>query len=276
MAGRPTPATTRSPEVAVGQSSGAPVATPTLRLATDEDLGACAAIWRTSINDYTNRLNLPEIPDDLAAVLRLYGHLRSTDPDGFVVAEQRRRDRRTADRRVRVGAATRSALVPVDAVRAAGVSGQGPRADADRPGDAGGRDRVAGDLHRQRPADLERALRVARDGTAHAAPAARRPARSTGRTATASRGHPGHPVRRDPGRSSRRTERERPRRRAGRHRSRGGRLRPSAGSRHGPARGADRVPVYRGWRPARLATATPRRPGASARSRFATPPCSIR
>ncbi len=75
--------------MAVGQSTGAPVATPTLRLATDEDLGACAAIWRTSINDYTNRLNLPEIPEDLAAVLRLYGHLRSTDPDGFVVAEQR-------------------------------------------------------------------------------------------------------------------------------------------------------------------------------------------
>jgi GNAT superfamily N-acetyltransferase len=74
--------------VAVGPPSGATVATPSLRLATDDDLGACAAIWRTSINDYTNRLNLPEIPDDLAAVLRLYGHLRSTDPDGFVVAEQ--------------------------------------------------------------------------------------------------------------------------------------------------------------------------------------------
>ena len=74
--------------MAVGQPSGAAVAAPTLRLATDDDLGACAAIWRTSINDYTNRLNLPEIPDDLAAVLRLYGHLRSTDPEGFVVAEQ--------------------------------------------------------------------------------------------------------------------------------------------------------------------------------------------
>jgi GNAT superfamily N-acetyltransferase len=74
--------------VAVGQPSGAPVSASTFRLATNEDLAACAAIWRTSINDYTNRLNLPEIPDDLAAVLRLYGHLRSTDPDGFVVAEQ--------------------------------------------------------------------------------------------------------------------------------------------------------------------------------------------
>jgi GNAT superfamily N-acetyltransferase len=74
--------------VAVGPPSGAAVAAPALRLATDGDLATCAAIWRTSINDYTNRLNLPEIPDDFAAVLRLYAHLRSTDPEGFVVAEQ--------------------------------------------------------------------------------------------------------------------------------------------------------------------------------------------
>jgi GNAT superfamily N-acetyltransferase len=74
--------------VTVGQPAGAAVGAATFRLATNDDLGACAAIWRTSINDYTNRLNLPEIPDDLAAVLRLYAHLRSTDPDGFVVAEQ--------------------------------------------------------------------------------------------------------------------------------------------------------------------------------------------
>ena len=73
--------------MAVGQPS-ASVAASTLRIATDDDLPTCAAIWRTSINDYTNRLSLPEIPDDLAAVLRLYGHLRSTDPEGFVVAEQ--------------------------------------------------------------------------------------------------------------------------------------------------------------------------------------------
>lgn len=72
----------------VGQPAGASVGATTFRLATNDDLGACAAIWRTSINDYTNRLNLPEIPDDLAAVLRLYAHLRSTDPDGFVVAGQ--------------------------------------------------------------------------------------------------------------------------------------------------------------------------------------------
>jgi GNAT superfamily N-acetyltransferase len=74
--------------VAVGPASGGAIAASTFRPATNADLGACAAIWRTSINDYTDRLNLPEIPDDLAAVLRLYAHLRSTDPDGFVVAEQ--------------------------------------------------------------------------------------------------------------------------------------------------------------------------------------------
>ena len=74
--------------MAVGPRSDAAVGASTFRPATNEDLAACAAIWRTSINDYTNRLNLPEIPDDLAAVLRLYGHLRSTDPDAFVVAEQ--------------------------------------------------------------------------------------------------------------------------------------------------------------------------------------------
>jgi GNAT superfamily N-acetyltransferase len=57
------------------------------RPATDADLVTCAGIWRTSINHYTARLNQPDIPDDLAAILRLYRHLRSTDPDGFVVAE---------------------------------------------------------------------------------------------------------------------------------------------------------------------------------------------
>jgi GNAT superfamily N-acetyltransferase len=58
------------------------------RRATPDDLVACAGIWRDSINDYTRRLNQPDIPDDLGAILRLYGHLLANDPDGFVVAEQ--------------------------------------------------------------------------------------------------------------------------------------------------------------------------------------------
>jgi len=61
-----------------------------LRPATDDDLPACAAIWRESLNDYLVRLAQPEIPDDLAAVLRLYAHLRSTDGERFVVAERER------------------------------------------------------------------------------------------------------------------------------------------------------------------------------------------
>jgi GNAT superfamily N-acetyltransferase len=74
--------------VAVGDPSQAALGSWTFRPATDQDLATCAAIWRISINDYTHRLNLPEIPDDLGAILRLYAHLRSTDPDGFVVAER--------------------------------------------------------------------------------------------------------------------------------------------------------------------------------------------
>lgn len=58
-----------------------------LRPATAEDLPTCAAIWRDSINDYTRRLNQPDIPDDLGSILRLYGHLQAADPEGFVVAE---------------------------------------------------------------------------------------------------------------------------------------------------------------------------------------------
>ncbi|MEA2545393.1 MAG: hypothetical protein QOI09_666, partial [Chloroflexota bacterium] len=59
-----------------------------MRPATIADLPACARIWRESINDYTAPLNLPEVPDDLTAILRLYAHLLSTDPTRFVVAER--------------------------------------------------------------------------------------------------------------------------------------------------------------------------------------------
>jgi len=58
------------------------------RPATGDDLVACAGIWRDAINDYTRRLNQPDIPDDLASILRLYDHLLATDPDGFLVAER--------------------------------------------------------------------------------------------------------------------------------------------------------------------------------------------
>lgn len=59
------------------------------RAATPDDLAACAVIWRESLNDYLVRLAQPEIPDDLGPILRLYGHLLSTDPTTFLVAERR-------------------------------------------------------------------------------------------------------------------------------------------------------------------------------------------
>lgn len=59
-----------------------------LRRATVDDLPTCAAVWRESINDYTSRLGQPDIPDELAPILRLYGHLLETDAERFVVAER--------------------------------------------------------------------------------------------------------------------------------------------------------------------------------------------
>ena len=56
------------------------------RLALEEDIPDCAAIWRTAINHYITALNQPPMPDDLTVISRLYAHLRSTDPDHFVVA----------------------------------------------------------------------------------------------------------------------------------------------------------------------------------------------
>ena len=53
------------------------------------ELETCADIWRVAINDYIGRLNQPLIDRDNGPVIRLYGHLRSTDPDRFVVACRR-------------------------------------------------------------------------------------------------------------------------------------------------------------------------------------------
>jgi GNAT superfamily N-acetyltransferase len=58
------------------------------RRAIAADLPTCAAIWRDSLNDYLGRLAQPEIPDELGPILRLYGHLLTTDPDTFLVAER--------------------------------------------------------------------------------------------------------------------------------------------------------------------------------------------
>ena len=73
-----------------GASAGLDVVTGTghrIRPATVADLPTCAAIWRESLNDYLGRLAQPEVPDDLAPILRLYAHLHATDPATFLVAE---------------------------------------------------------------------------------------------------------------------------------------------------------------------------------------------
>ena len=58
----------------------------TYRPARPDELAACADVWRDSINDYTRRLNQPDVPPETASLLRLYAHLQSTDPERFVVA----------------------------------------------------------------------------------------------------------------------------------------------------------------------------------------------
>jgi GNAT superfamily N-acetyltransferase len=58
----------------------------TYRPARPDELPACVEIWRTSINDYILRLGQAELPADSGSLLRLYGHLQSTDPERFVVA----------------------------------------------------------------------------------------------------------------------------------------------------------------------------------------------
>jgi GNAT superfamily N-acetyltransferase len=59
-----------------------------LRQALEADLPACGSIWRTALNDYMGRLNLPEIPDDLTGIGKFHGHLLATSPAGFWIAER--------------------------------------------------------------------------------------------------------------------------------------------------------------------------------------------
>ena len=72
-------------------SSTAPGVDPTrgphvVRPVRPDELAICAGIWRDALNDYLGRLGQPEIPDDLTPILRLYAHLRATDPGTFLVA----------------------------------------------------------------------------------------------------------------------------------------------------------------------------------------------
>jgi GNAT superfamily N-acetyltransferase len=84
--------------------------TVTFRAADPADLGDCATIWRTAINDYIGRLGQPDIPPEVHPVTRLFVHLQATDPDRFVVATMPQEHRRaddpaTSDRIVAFGSA---------------------------------------------------------------------------------------------------------------------------------------------------------------------------
>jgi GNAT superfamily N-acetyltransferase len=69
---------------------GTPAGGLKFRPARPEDLHACWEIWRESLNDYMVPLNQPPIPIEANSITRLHEHLRSTDPDRFVVATRRR------------------------------------------------------------------------------------------------------------------------------------------------------------------------------------------
>jgi len=58
----------------------------TVRPARPDDLAACATIFRTAVNDYTQPLGQIDVPEDPGPVARLWAHTRATDPERFVVA----------------------------------------------------------------------------------------------------------------------------------------------------------------------------------------------
>jgi GNAT superfamily N-acetyltransferase len=59
-----------------------------LRPARDDELPACAEIWRAGLDEYGLRVGRPPTTAAPEALLGLLGHLRSTDPDRFLVAER--------------------------------------------------------------------------------------------------------------------------------------------------------------------------------------------
>jgi GNAT superfamily N-acetyltransferase len=72
-----------------------------------DELGTCAEIWRTALNDYMGRLNLPGIPPELGPITRLYGHIQATDPERFVVGLRQDQDAPDGSRIVAFTAAVR-------------------------------------------------------------------------------------------------------------------------------------------------------------------------
>ncbi|MDF2735674.1 MAG: GCN5-related N-acetyltransferase [Chloroflexota bacterium] len=74
---------TETSPVIAGGGTGAAISYRPVRA---DELAECAEVWRDGINDYTRRLNQPDVPPETASLLRLYAHLQSTDPERFVVA----------------------------------------------------------------------------------------------------------------------------------------------------------------------------------------------
>ena len=154
----------------------------------------------TAINDYIAPARPARDPRRARPLdPRLYAHLQATDPGPLRRGEQAADG--GAERVVgfALGRRARAALVPVDAVRPARASrarASGGRSSTDVMPAAGDRDRSR--PHGQRPADLERAVRVARDRAADAAARPRRAAASARRpSARCRRGIRAVRVRRD-------------------------------------------------------------------------------
>lgn len=63
----------------------------TYRPVGENELEVCAGIWRTSINHYIERLGQHPLAGETAQLVRLYTHLRATDPERFIAAVERDR-----------------------------------------------------------------------------------------------------------------------------------------------------------------------------------------
>ena len=62
------------------------------RPARADDLHGCWEVWRESLNDYMVPINQPPIPIEADSITRLHEHMRSTDPERFVVATRQTED----------------------------------------------------------------------------------------------------------------------------------------------------------------------------------------
>jgi GNAT superfamily N-acetyltransferase len=111
----------------------------TYRPGRDEDLDACARVWKAAIEDYQLRLAQPPLPDDLGPIRRLLAHALATDPDRFWVAVREGRVVGFGSATVREGLWFLAMLFVEPGLQARGV-GQAlmDRAQAGRDVDPGG------------------------------------------------------------------------------------------------------------------------------------------